>query len=152
MTFIHQQMSSSSVAAPLPQRIEDDAFRAYSLIQSLLNGDGSSPFGQSSPLQANELWSPLQAINTPSQQQVIDNHSMQLLQSTADFTGTSSRFSGVPLAGTQQSGHRGTKLTTNEQSLLYEEVPMNHKLPTENTFHGLLLNAIEPSPAGNFPR
>lgn len=135
-------MSISVAVAPLSERTEDDAFRAYSLIQSLLNGDGS-PFGLSSPPQANEFGSPLQAIDTPLQQ--------RLVQSAAGFTGTSSRFSEAHLTGLQQSGHRGASI--NEQSLLYEEVvPMGNRLPTENTFHSMLLNSIEPSPAGNFPR
>lgn len=142
---------SSSVAAPPSQRTEDDAFRAYSLIQSLLNGDGS-PFGQSSPLQANEFGSPLQAINTPSQQQAIDIHSKQLTHSTEGFTGTSSRFSEAPPIGSQQSGHRGAVIKEQSQLLLYEEVPVSSRLPNENTFHSMLLNAIEPSPTGNFPR
>ena len=131
-------MSISVAVAPLSERTEDDAFRAYSLIQSLLNGDGS-PFGQS----PNEFGSPLQAIDTPPQQ--------RLVQSAAGFTGTSSRFSDAHLTVSQQSGHRGASI--NEQSLLYEEVvPMGNRLPTENTFHSMLLNSIEPSPAGNFPR
>jgi len=140
-------MSISVAVAPLSERTEDDAFRAYSLIQSLLNGDGS-PFGQS----PGEFGSPLQAIDTPSQQHAIDTPSQQrLVQSAAGFTGTSSRFSDAHLTVSQQSGHRGASI--NEQSLLYEEVvPMGNRLPTENTFHSMLLNSIEPSPAGNFPR
>lgn len=140
--FITEQMSTS-VVAPLSERTEDDAFRAYSLIQSLLNGDGS-PFGQSSPPQANDFGSPLQAIDTPSQQ--------RLVQSAAGFTGTSSRVSEAHPRGSQQSGHRGASI--NEQSLLYEEVvPLgSSRLPNENTFHSMLLNSIEPSPAGTFPR
>jgi len=146
----------SSIAAP-QQRTEDDAYMAYTLIQSLLNGD-DSPFGHSSlqatefgsPLPATEFGSPLQAIDTPLEQIGIrvnrampldPTHSRQLIQSSAVFTDTKNQCTEGPLA-LQQSDYRGG-VAPNEES--HE----SRRLPNERAFHSLLLNAIRPCPAGN---